>query len=56
MLLNEIMFTLFFVLHIVGFYSELLAPQVAFTQICQNVFPRTLFTFGKRFVYTFVYL
>lgn len=42
------MFTIFFVLHVVGFYSELLAPQVAFTQIPLYAFPRTFFMFGKR--------
>lgn len=41
MLINEIMVTVLLVLHVVGFYLALFAPQVVFTQVPQYAFPRT---------------
>lgn len=56
MALNEIMATIILVLPVVGLYSELFAPQVAFTQIPQYAFPRTFFAFGKRlFIQLYTY-
>lgn len=56
MLLNEIMVTMLLVLCVVGFYSELFAPQVAFIQIPQYAFPRTFLHLGRDcFIHFYTY-